>query len=135
MERIIKRVITGGFCAIVAVALLAGCESTNQKSSERTVADNDKITRDVRAKLRAEPMYKFDAVNVSTVDGIVQLRGIVNHPDQRRRAEELARSTAGVQDVLNGLVLEPRASLTPTGYQPGEIYSDPPLNMPPIEPR
>jgi osmotically-inducible protein OsmY len=91
--------------------------------------DDNKITRDIRARLKAEPTYKFNSVNVSSSGGVVRLSGLVDDPGQRKRAEEIARSTGGVSEVLNGLVFRPAGTLVPAEYTTGTVFSEPPNNQ------
>ena len=133
MRNIRNKLAIGGLSATVALAALTGCESMTEKShderSEGRVIDDKNITKDVRERLKEEPTYKFDAVDVTTFGGIVQLSGFVNHPDQRRRAEDIARHTPGVTQVMNGLVIKPGPMLTPTGQPTGQRITTPPATQ------
>jgi len=125
MRNIRNKLAIGGLSAKVALAALTGCESMNMNKShdersEGRVIDDKNITKDIKARLKDEPTFKFDSVDVSTFGGIVQLSGFVNHPDQRRRAEDIARHTGGVTQVVNGLVVKQGSTLTPTGQPTGQ---------------
>jgi len=132
MRKIRSTIGIGALSAIIAVAALTGCKTTNSKSADQRTAtrvfDDNKITNDIRSRLKKEPIYKFDSVDVTTVAGVVQLRGQVTHPEQQRRAEEISRNTLGVKEVLNGLVLRPDATLI--GAENTEkIFCEPPRGL------
>ena len=123
MQNIKNLMAIGRISAGIFVAALAGCSSTDssshdQRSTGRT-KDDKSITESVQKKLKSDPMYKFDAVGVSTFGGVVQLNGFVDNQDQARHAEELARSVPGVAQVVNGMALKPAPVLTPTGQPSG----------------
>jgi hypothetical protein len=120
-------------CAVIGVASLVGCSSlTNDSSDARSagrVKDDKAITESVEKKLKADPVYKFEQVDVKTYGGIVQLSGFVDNMDQSRRAEDHARSVGGVTQIINGLapkptpapvVMAPTQTLAPTGAASGE---------------
>lgn len=100
----------------------------NQKALARMVADRIKgvrqvinhldvmpleirsdadITADVVAALTIDTLVDEDKIDVTTVDGVVYLRGTVDSYVQRKSADENARSVRGVLDVINELVVVP----------------------------
>jgi osmotically-inducible protein OsmY len=102
----------------IALGTFTGCQSwfhrgTSERSEGRVV-DDKRITHQVQAELKTEPVYKFDDVDVKTFDGVVQLSGFVNTEEQKRRAAELAQHIPGVAQVVNNITLKPQAP-TPTG--------------------
>jgi hyperosmotically inducible protein len=42
-------------------------------------------------------------MDVDTEDAVVHLTGVVDSPDQKQRAEQIARQVSGVKDVVNNL--------------------------------
>ena len=66
------------------------------------------ITADVAAALAANSLVDEDNIEVTTVDGVVYLRGVVESYVSRRVAEEDARGVAGVLDVINEILVSPR---------------------------
>jgi hyperosmotically inducible protein len=115
-----------GMSAIIA---LTGCEMLNHHNSEsdRTAGralDDKTITAAVKHDLNREPVYKFGEVDVKTFDGVVQLSGFVNTEDQKRRAEDVAKQTEGVTQVVNNITLKPEnGNLEPTG-RPHNDYNN-----------
>jgi hyperosmotically inducible periplasmic protein len=103
--------------ALVAMGLTGCTTETKAKESGRSTAqvDNDKrITAEVTKDLTTAPVYKFPDVQVNTYDRTVQLSGFVGTPAQKHNAGEIARSVAGVGQVINDLVVKPEM-VTPTG--------------------
>jgi osmotically-inducible protein OsmY len=132
MQNIKHLIVIGRISAVIAVASLVGCSTSMSTSSkphdERSdgrVVDDKNITKAVETKLKGEPQYKFDAVDVKTYGGIVQLSGFVNSQDQSRRAEEITRQVDGVTQVVNGLAIKPAPMPTPTGRPSGQLLTPP----------
>lgn len=130
MRNINNTIVTAGLIATVAVTALTGCKNLhpNQPHDERSegrVKDDTTITKRVKESLQGEPVYKFEAVEVNTYGGIVQLSGFVNLPAQKQRAEEITRRVPGVAQVVNALVLKPDSMLSPTGQSTGERLTPP----------
>jgi len=123
--------IIGGLSLAVLLTGVTGCETMNKhdERSEGRLKDDKNITASVKSRLKDEPVYKFNDVNVNTFAGVVQLSGFVSSEDQARRAQEIAARTAGVHQVVNGLTLK-QYSNAPTGQTDGagqsRIYAEPP---------
>jgi hyperosmotically inducible protein len=116
--------------ALAAVLGFGGCstESSGNKHDERSegrVVDDKQVKESVMKGLDGDPVYKFGSVDVSTYGGVVQLGGFVNTEDQKRRAGEIAQSTPGAREVVNGIALKPEP-MSPTGATNGtpRIYSE-----------
>jgi hyperosmotically inducible protein len=60
----------------------------------------------VKAKLVAEKATNLTRVDVDTTNRVVSLNGIVESPEQRTRAEQLAMQVSGVRDVKNNLQIQ-----------------------------
>ena len=74
------------------------------KNTEVTRAD-DTITSEVRKAIRSEPILKGVDIQVQTREGEVTLSGSVKNPDERQRAEGLARTVPGVKNVESRIEL------------------------------
>src|SRR5882757_1281850 len=128
MQKINPSFVLAGFCAGALLLGSAGCSSNpfTKSSDERSagrVADDKKITKDVKTALKKEPVYKFDSVDVQTFAGEVQLSGFVNTEEQKRRAEEIAKSQPGVARVNNAIGLK-SGTVQPTGAgEQSHIYA------------
>ena len=96
------------FVVVVALLVVAsGCQSVTGKTAG-TVVDDTSITASVKAKLVADKPANLTRVDVDTNNGTVYLNGVVDTPEQRARAEELARQAKGVAMVVNNLQVAPR---------------------------
>jgi len=90
--------------ALVASAL-AGCAGTAKQESTGEVLDDSVITTKVKSALLTEKGVDSTAISVETFKGRVLLAGYVKSPDQRQRAEGVARSVTGVKAVNNQIEL------------------------------
>jgi hyperosmotically inducible periplasmic protein len=82
-------------------------------AQDRTIGervDDATLNAKVKAKLVAERAGNLVKVNVDTKEGVVTLKGVVPTAEDKARAEELARLTAGVKSVVNELTVEGRAA-------------------------
>lgn len=80
---------------------LMGC---NRESTERSAAEqqeDQKLAEQVRATFATSNSFKFPDVQVAAFRKTVQLSGFVVSDDQKKAAEELAKSVPGVQGVEN----------------------------------
>ena len=92
-----------GFMSVIAVAtaLTAGCSKSDVG-----------ITTAVKSRFAKDDTVKAYQINVDTKDKVVTLRGEVETAAARDRAVELARTTEGVRDVVDVLVLAPSPAPT-----------------------
>lgn len=65
------------------------------------VLDDAAITARVKSRLMRDPEINSFHIDVDTVDGRVALNGKVSSAEQRSEAENLARGTQGVRQVVN----------------------------------
>jgi hypothetical protein len=94
--------------------ILAGCQTTTGRTTGVYV-DDSKTTAAVKSKLVGDRPANLTAVGVDTVNGITYLTGVVDTPDQRLRAEQLAWDTSGVRQVVNNIqVQRPPVVVTPS---------------------
>jgi osmotically-inducible protein OsmY len=94
----------------IALALIlsaAGCNSLTGQSAGQYI-DDSTITASVKAKLVADRAANFTRVDVDTTNKVVSLTGVVESPDQKMHAEQLAMQVAGVQRVDNHLQIQKR---------------------------
>ena len=70
------------------------------------VADDARLTRQVKVALKRSPVFKFPYIEVTTYNGVVQLSGFVNKQTQRGEAAELARQIPGLREVINNISIE-----------------------------
>lgn len=94
----------------IAIALLlsvAGCTPMTGQTAGQYV-DDSTITASVKAKLVADKAANLTRVDVDTTNKVVTLNGIVESPDEKLRAEQLAMQVAGVQRIDNNLQIQSR---------------------------
>jgi osmotically-inducible protein OsmY len=105
---------------LVALAplMLTACVGVTFDPEERpfSKAVDDFNTRtELNAKLLAEDPRLYTNVSTSVIEGRVHLSGMVLTEDQRRRATQLAWSTANVKEVVNDIeVTEETSGLVAT---------------------
>lgn len=86
--------------------LPTGCAATATRESTGEYVDDAGITTKVKAAFVRDPVVKALDVKVETFKGVVQLSGFVDTPDQKTRAEQIARNTPGVQNVKNNIAIK-----------------------------
>lgn len=104
-----RNVIRWGLAILLAVTAagggVAGC-STFSGNSSSAAASDVKMTSAVKTKLKRDPVYKFDGVQVSAANGTVQLSGFTQNDKAKQRAAEIARNIEGAKEVINNIVVQ-----------------------------
>lgn len=92
----------------IAVRIKGVREVHNELAVEPPAQRGDvDITADVAAALAADSLVDEDKIEVTTVDSVVYLRGVVESYVARRVAEEDARGIPGVLDVIDEILVSP----------------------------
>jgi len=95
---------------LVVVAFMSACRSTTGRSAGRVV-DDKAISAQVKAKLAGEKLSSLTRIGVTTINGVVHLDGVVDKPEDRLKAEDIARKVKGVTQVIDNIqVSTPAAS-------------------------
>ena len=94
------------FVGLFLVAWIAGCAATTHKESTGEYLDDSVITVKVKKAIFDDPILKVFQVNVETFKGVVQLSGFVDSAQVSAKAEEVAKSVAGVKAVKNSLIVK-----------------------------
>lgn len=68
--------------------------------------DDSVITTKVKTELLRDPATKGLSINVTTIDGVVHLTGVVASEQEKERAEVLAKQVNGAKIVKNKLTLK-----------------------------
>lgn len=84
---------------------LWGCQTPAGRTAGQ-VMDDATITTKVKGKIFQDSVLQGFAISVETFAGEVTLTGAVNNESERKRAESLAKGTAGVRKVNNLLRLK-----------------------------
>ncbi len=82
--------------------LSAGLLAAPALCQEQKISD-DLLTDKVKDKLATNRDVKGGGIAVEVKDGVVTLRGKVNTPKQKTKAEQVARKVKGVKKVVNEL--------------------------------
>ncbi len=90
----------------VAVLGFSGCAGDRYSQSTGEHIDDTATTSRVKSRLGDDTVFKYPDVKVTTFKGTVQLSGFVNQRAQKDRADELAKSVAGVKDVVNSITVK-----------------------------
>jgi hyperosmotically inducible protein len=96
-----------GTAAIVGLAFVAGAvfaDDTSMKS-DQPVTDSY-ITTKVKAELAKDTTTKARHIHVTTKDGTVMLKGMVNSDTEKQKAEQDASGVKGVSHVENDLTIK-----------------------------
>jgi osmotically-inducible protein OsmY len=89
-----------------AVAGLSGCAGDRYTRSTGENIDDTATSARVKDALGKDGVYRYPDVKVMTFKGTAQLSGFVDTRDQKTRAGELARNTAGVREVVNNITIK-----------------------------
>jgi hyperosmotically inducible protein len=91
--------------ALTVVVGLAACAGdATHRSTGQYVSDKTLSTR-VNAALLADKDVKNSQIDVTTYNGVVQLSGFVESPEQAQRAVVVAEKVDGVKSVKNDMRL------------------------------
>jgi osmotically-inducible protein OsmY len=94
--------------AALALYLSAvGCTAMTGQTAGQYV-DDSTITSQVKAKLVSDKAANLTRIDVDTTNRVVSLSGVVESPEQKTRAEQLAMQVSGVQKVQNNLQIQKR---------------------------
>lgn len=74
----------------------------------REVVGDGALTAKIKSKMALDDSVKALNIDVDTVDGVVRLTGTVGSQQERAKALALARETAGVKEVRDGLIVRAR---------------------------
>lgn len=102
-------VAVAGLMAPIAFVGCATSDNETTQANKRTAGqyiDDKVLIQRVRAALGDSEVYKFPDVKVQTYRGTVQLTGFVTSPEQKQRAEEIARSVNGVYNIQNDIMMK-----------------------------
>jgi len=91
---------------ILLVCLVSGCETIRQKASGPEFEDA-KVTATIKAELARKDTSTVQAISVNVDNGVAKLKGTVNSPEKKAKAEEITRKVSGVKDVVNNLEVKP----------------------------
>jgi len=88
------------------ICIISGCETIREKTSG-TEFEDTKLTAIIKAQLAREDTASVQAITVNVDNGVAKLKGSVNSPEKKAKAEEITRKVSGVKDVVNNLEVKP----------------------------
>jgi hyperosmotically inducible periplasmic protein len=103
-KRIISLLVLSSI-SLLPAALTTGCAVARHQETAGEYGSDAKATTRIKTALYKDPLVKGTEVKVSTMRGVVQLSGWVDSEQAKDRAGEIARSTPGVVEVHNDLLL------------------------------
>lgn len=86
---------------VFAFAACAGAGTTTGR-----YIDDSVITAKVKSELLRDPVTEGFKIDVTTIDGVVYLTGLVGSDKEKHRAEDVAKRVAGVRQIKNRLALK-----------------------------
>jgi len=95
----LKRLVTTFALALAFVAAMP--------AADKVPVDDNYISDSVREKLASDPVVKGGAIEVDVKNGVVTLKGKVQEPKQKTKAESLAKKVKGVKSVVDDIQLSP----------------------------
>jgi len=91
--------------ALAALLMVNGCTAMTGQTAGENV-DDSTITASVKSKLVADKVANLTRIDVDTTNKVVSLNGVVETPEQKARAQQLASQVSGVRDVKNNLQIQ-----------------------------
>jgi hyperosmotically inducible periplasmic protein len=87
------------------VITTTGCAVGRDQETVGAYIDDSTLTTRVKGKFAADPVVSAMSISVETLKGMVQLSGFAKSPEEKSKAEMLARNTSGVQSVRNDIIV------------------------------
>jgi hyperosmotically inducible protein len=92
-------------CGVVTLSTMAGCAVTSGQSSVGQYVDDKTITARVKTRMAADPTVSAMRIDVTTLNGTVQLSGFATSPTEKAKAGEIAAAVPDVKSVRNDIVV------------------------------
>jgi len=97
----------------VLLSLSVACSKSKPTDDSTSKPSDDTITKDVQAKVAADPDTRDSQVTVAATEGKVKLTGKVKTPVAQKKVEQIAREEPGVAAVDDQTAVEPVAEPAP----------------------
>lgn len=79
--------------------------STGLYAADKGALTDGEISTRVQVKLAEDTTVKGGGLQIDVKDGVVTLTGKVENPNQKSKAEKLAKKVSGVKSVVNNIVV------------------------------
>lgn len=96
--------------ALITAALalaLSACSVMRGQESMRDYTSDAAITTAVKSKFATDSNVAATSIGVETMEGVVQLSGFAKSPEEKSRAEAIAKDAKGVKSVRNNIIVRP----------------------------
>jgi hyperosmotically inducible periplasmic protein len=90
---------------LAALLIVTGCTAMTGQTAGENV-DDATITATVKSKLVADKAANLTRIDVDTTNKVVSLNGVVETPEQKARAQQIASQVSGVRNVKNNLQIQ-----------------------------
>ena len=90
-----------------ATLVASGCAIIRGQETAGAYVDDVSITTAIKAKFVEDKTVDAGAIKVQTLNGTVQLSGFAKSSAEKGKAEQIARTTKGVREVRNDLIVRP----------------------------
>lgn len=87
------------------LGMLSGCQALTGQTLGQNI-DDTTLTTSVKTQLAKDKFGSLARIDVDTYNGVVSLNGVVATPQEKTRAEEIARGVNGVKKVVNNLQVQ-----------------------------
>jgi len=99
------RITLAAVASAVALTALPGCSVLRHQETAGEYTKDATITAKVKSKFAEDKTVSAMAIKVQTFEGLVTLSGAAKSMEEKSKAEELARSVAGVKSVKNAIIV------------------------------
>lgn len=110
----------GMVLCLLCAAMLAACPGDRMRQSTTEAVDDSLIANKVTLALYSDTQVNGRGIKVESLQGVVELTGVVASPAEAQRAVQIAQQVKGVQAVHNRLKVQegrpepgPRTSSSP----------------------
>ena len=93
--------------SVAVTVSTTGCAVARDQQTVGAYIDDTGITTAVKARLADDPKTSAIAINVETLNGVVQLSGFAKSQAEKDRAEQIAGSIRNVSSVKNNIIVRP----------------------------
>ena len=103
-----KKIRVLALAVLTGITLISsGCAVMRGQETTGAYIDDKVIATSVKAKLIEDRRTGGLSINVDSLNGTVALSGFAKSSDEKMAAESIARSTSGVREVRNNLIVRP----------------------------
>jgi osmotically-inducible protein OsmY len=91
--------------ALGSMLAVSGCAVTSGQSSVGEYVDDKTITARVKTRMAADPAVSAMRIDVTTLNGTVQLSGFTTSQSEKDKAGAIASAVPDVKSVRNDIVV------------------------------